>query len=247
MSTRQPVLEVRALRKSFGGVVAVDGCSLAVQPNTITALIGPNGSGKTTVFNLITGMIRSDSGEVWLSGERIDALTASQRVYKGVARTFQITRLFRQMTVLENVVAPLRSFSWRQLLSSAVSGHERERAEEMLQVVGMAEFINRRAGELSYGQQKLVELAQILTLDPAVILLDEPAAGINPVLVERMAAIVRRLHAEGKSFLVVEHNMPFVMDLCDPVLVLARGVLISQGPPGVVQEDAAVLEAYLGA
>jgi branched-chain amino acid transport system permease protein len=148
--------------------------------------------------------------------------------------------------VLENVVAPLHSFSWRQLGTVAVTGPEAERAEELLDFVGMRRFVDRRAEELSFGQQKLVELAQVLMLDPKLILLDEPAGGINPTLVSHMAEMIRELNRRGTTFLVVEHNMPLVLGLCDPIHVLARGTCICSGTPEAVQGDPAVLDAYLG-
>jgi branched-chain amino acid transport system permease protein len=240
------LLEVRGLSKRFGGVRAVDDLSFAVREGTITALIGPNGSGKTTAFNLVDGMMRANKGEVWLDGRRIDRCDAWERAHLGLGRTFQITRLFREMTVLENVVAPLRRFSWRQLAADAVAGHEAARARELLEFVGMEPFADRPARELSFGQQKLVELAQVLMLDPKLILLDEPAGGINPTLIERLVERIRELNARGTTFLIVEHNMPLVADLCDPVIVLARGTKIAEGPASEIQRDPAVLDAYLG-
>jgi branched-chain amino acid transport system permease protein len=151
------------------------------------------------------------------------------------------------MTVLENVVAPLRDFKWRQLAADAVAGHEAERAMELLDFVGMVRHADERAGALSFGQQKLVELAQILMLEPKLIMLDEPAGGINPTLIERMAEKIRELNAElGTTFLIVEHNMPLVAELCDPVIVLARGARIAAGPAARIQRDPLVLDAYLG-
>jgi branched-chain amino acid transport system permease protein len=150
------------------------------------------------------------------------------------------------MTVLENVVAAQRSFSWQQLGRIAVSGPEAKAAEELLEFVGMRDFRDQKAHALSYGQQKLVELAQILMLDPKLILLDEPAGGINPVLIERMAEMIRELNSFGKTFLIVEHNMPFVLDLCDPIHVLARGATMATGTPEQIQADPAVIDAYLG-
>jgi ABC-type branched-subunit amino acid transport system ATPase component/ABC-type branched-subunit amino acid transport system permease subunit len=242
----RPLLEVRGVRKRFGGLAALDGCALSVPQGSITALIGPNGSGKTTLFNVIDGTMPSDAGEVWFDGKRIDGVHPWARAHAGIARTFQITRLFRELTVLENVVAPLRSFSWRRLGADAVSGPEAARAEELLEFVGMRRFASLRAGSLSYGQQKLVEFAQVLMLEPKLILLDEPAGGINPTLIEHMAELIRELNHQGTTFLIVEHNMPLVLGLCNPVHVLARGACLCSGTPEVVQHDPAVLHAYLG-
>ncbi|MDQ4053722.1 MAG: branched-chain amino acid ABC transporter ATP-binding protein/permease [Actinomycetota bacterium] len=242
----RPLLEVRDLRRSFGGVNAVDGASFVVPEGSITGLIGPNGSGKTTIFNLVDGTFKADGGEILLAGERIDGMPSWKRAHRGLGRTFQITRLFGEMTVLENVVAAQRSFSLRQLGKIAVSGAEARAAEELLEYVGMRAFRDQRARALSYGQQKLVELAQILMLDPKLIMLDEPAGGINPVLIERMSEMVRELNSYGKTFLIVEHNMPFVLGLCDPVHVLARGRTMASGTPEEIQADPAVIDAYLG-
>jgi branched-chain amino acid transport system ATP-binding protein/branched-chain amino acid transport system permease protein len=242
----RPLLEVRGVAKRFGGLAALDGCAIAVPEGSITALIGPNGSGKTTLFNVIDGTMSPDAGEVWFDGRRIDKLNPWTRAHAGIGRTFQITRLFREMTVLENVVAPLRSFSWRRLGADAVSGPEAARAEELLEFVGMQRFAAMRAGSLSFGQQKLIELAQILMLDPKLIMLDEPAGGINPTLIDHIAEMIRELNAQGKTFLIVEHNMPLVLGLCNPVHVLARGACLCSGTPDLVQHDPAVLDAYLG-
>lgn len=242
----RPLLELEGLSRRFGGLTAVDECSFTVREGTRTALIGPNGSGKTTVFNLVTGMMRPDAGSIRLDGERIDGMLAWNRAYLGLGRTFQITRLFPQLTVVENVVAPLREFRWRGLVADAVTGPEAERAEELLEFVGMADLAKQPAGQLSFGQQKLVELAQVLMLEPRLVLLDEPAGGVNPGLIDRISELIRALNNKGITFLIVEHNMPVVLGLCDPILVMARGRVIAEGDPSTIQNDPAVLDAYLG-
>jgi ABC-type branched-subunit amino acid transport system ATPase component/ABC-type branched-subunit amino acid transport system permease subunit len=246
LAAGEPLLEIRGAAKRFGGLVAVDGADLTVRKGTITALIGPNGSGKTTLFNLITGNMAADAGEIRFEGKRIDKLPPWKRGHLGLGRTFQTTRLFNEMTVLENVVAPLPDGRWRTMFADAVSGDEADRARELLDVVGLGRFAAQRAGDLSYGQMKLVELAQVLMLEPKLILLDEPAGGVNPSLLGRLTEVIRELNARGISFLVVEHNIPMVLDLCDPVIVFSRGRPIAEGHPHEIRHDPVVLDAYLG-
>lgn len=224
----------------------MDGADLVVRRGTITGLIGPNGSGKTTLFNLVTGTLRADAGEITFEGRRIDRMPPWERCHLGLGRTFQTTRLFGGMSVLENVVAPLPDGRWRTAVRGGVTGAEAGRARELLDFMGLGRFAEEPAGSLSYGQQKLVELAQILMLDTRLILLDEPAGGINPALVEHLKGIIRQLADQGVSFLLVEHNIPLVLDLCDPVVVFSQGRPIAEGPPGLIRDDPAVLEAYLG-
>jgi branched-chain amino acid transport system permease protein len=169
-----------------------------------------------------------------------------RRGHLGLGRTYQVTRLFPDMTVRENVVAPLPDSRWRTLVSGATRGHEAARASELLDVVGLGRFADQRAGALSYGQQKLVELAQTLMLQPRLILLDEPASGVNPSLLDRLTDVIRELNADGITFLIVEHNIPWVLDLCRRAVVFSRGAPIAEGTPDSIRQDPAVLDAYLG-
>jgi branched-chain amino acid transport system permease protein len=246
VTPRRALLEVDGLAKRFGGVAAVDLCSFTVGEGGLTGLIGPNGSGKTTTFNLVTGMVRGDGGSIRFDGRRIDRVLPWERAHLGLGRTFQVTRLFPRMTVLENLVAPLRAFSWPHLAADAVSGAEARRAEELLDLVGLAPLAAEPAGRLSFGQRKLAELAQVLMLEPRLVLLDEPAGGVNPGMIEHIAELLLELNRQGITFLIVEHNMPMVLELCDPILVMARGRVIAEGAPRAIQRDPAVLDAYLG-
>jgi branched-chain amino acid transport system ATP-binding protein len=241
------LLEVRGLSKSFGGIRAVDGCSFAVEEGSITALIGPNGAGKTTVFNLISGLHRPDAGAILFDGARIDGLAPHRVTRKGVARTFQISRDLAGLSVLENVIVQAPAQGALHLLKPSMSAEERDRALDLLRFVGIAELAGEPAAKLSYGQKKLLELAGCLMANPRLVLLDEPAGGINPALLEVIVDRVRQLRAQGVTFLIVEHNMDVVMNLCDPVVVMAYGRFLAHGSPDAIQSDPAVLEAYLGA
>ena len=230
----------------FGGLLALDKVSVSIRRGSITALIGPNGSGKTTLFNVIDGTYTPTAGRVLLEGADVSGLNRTRRTFKGIGRTYQLPRLFNSMTALENVVAVNSSFSIRRLARSAVSGDEAARAIELLEFVGLGGYVHAKATDMSYGQRKLVELAQVLMLDPAIILLDEPAAGINRALLERLSGLITALHESGRTIVIVEHDMEFVLSLADHVTVLARGQVVATGDPSQVSSDPHVLDAYLG-
>src|ERR1700716_3560056 len=239
-------LKVTGMGKSFGGIRALDDCSFALAAGQITALIGPNGSGKTTAFNCISGFYAPDRGSVVLGERDISGWSPSRIVHQRLARTFQITRVFKRMSVLENMVVPVRRTGLKAMFWDGIQGHERVRAERLLEFVGLGRFIDDEAGHLSFGQQKLLELAAALMAEPEIMLLDEPSGGLNPIMIDRLAGYIRELNQLGVTFLIVEHNMGFVMRLADEVVVLHHGSVISHGGPAHVRADPAVLEAYLG-
>ena len=239
------LLRVAGLRKSFGGVTAVDDCSFGVAEGTVTALIGPNGSGKTTLFDLVTGYQRPDEGRVVFDGREVTGRGPGRLYRAGLSRTFQQARVFPQLTVVENLVVAA-GHRWWQLASRRVSATDRAQAARLLAEFDLTGEADRPAAELSYGRRKLLEFAAVLMSAPRLVLLDEPTAGVNPVLVERMERHVRDRHAAGVTFLIVEHDLSFVMRLCDPVIVLDAGRPISQGDPALIRADPRVIDAYLG-
>lgn len=230
------ILQVRNLVKRFGGVTAVNGVSLSLEAGKIYGLIGPNGSGKTTLFNCITGIERRDSGAVGFKGRRIDGLKPHQIFHRGLGRTFQIIRVFPELTALENLL----------VVTTGDFPQSRKRAEELLRFVKLENLADEYAGNLSYGQQKLVEFIRVLMTDPELILLDEPAAGVNRTLLNELLEAVKALRDRGKTIFLVEHDMKVVMGLCETVFVLDHGEKLAEGPPGVIQADERVIEAYFG-
>lgn len=240
------LLAAQGICKAFGGIRALDTCSISVEEGSITGLIGPNGSGKTTMFNVITGYERSDSGQVMFQGQNITNASPAKIFRLGIGRTFQLTRIFPRMTVMENMHVAVQRNDLKGLLSRWSMSHEQQRALELLDFVGLARLKDDLAGTLSFGQKKLLEFACILIAEPKVILLDEPAGGVNPTMVNYLAERIRTLNQRGITFLVVEHNMEFVMSLCSKVMVMHRGTRIAEGTPAEVRSNPAVLEAYLG-
>jgi neutral amino acid transport system ATP-binding protein len=242
------LLEVEGVRKSYGGIQALAGCELTVEWGEIAGLIGPNGSGKTTLFNVITGYERVREGTVRLDGNVITNLLPYRIFNRGVGRTFQLTRVFGRMTVMENmlVATPHERSWWGVAWRRAGSQGERKRAMELLEYVGIARLAGEPAANLSYGQRKLLELAYVLMSEPELLLLDEPAGGVNPTLLNAIGDHIKELNQQGRTFLVVEHNMEFVMGLCDRVTVMDHGSMLVSGRPEEVRGDPRVLDAYLG-
>jgi branched-chain amino acid transport system ATP-binding protein len=250
----EPLLQLEGVNRSFGGLKAVDDVGFSLEPGTITALIGPNGAGKSTLFHCVSGFIRPDSGSVRFDGRTVTRRSAHARAKLGMVRTFQIPTAFNRLTVFENVELAARDQPADRLTGALVPGlgrlrrtSIRERAADLLETFGLAEKADNLAGELSGGQRKLLEFARVLMTGPRLLLLDEPLAGVNPALGERLFEHVERLRADhGMTFLFVEHDIRTVMDHSDRVLVMAQGALIADGDPEAVRSDAAVVEAYLG-
>jgi branched-chain amino acid transport system ATP-binding protein len=253
--TTVPILETRNLTKDFGSFRAVDSVSMTIKAGSITGLIGPNGAGKSTFFNILTGVLPPTAGQVFLNGRDITGHSPDALFQKKLARTFQIPRPFKRMSVLENVMlAPLAQIGegiFGPFLSAAKMRAQEEkvrvRALELLEFVTLGKLADQAAGRISGGQTKLLELARVLMGDPAVILLDEPAAGVNPSLTRVLIERIEELNRQGKTFVIIEHDMDFIMRHCDPVIALAEGSIVFQGTAEQAQNSPTLLDAYLGA
>lgn len=251
-----PILAVEEIRKTFGGVTALDGASLTVAPESLTGLIGPNGAGKSTTFDVISGVLEPDGGRVTYGGVDITGWDLHESSSNGLVRTFQIAREFENMTVLENMMLPPLGQSgertWRSILPGVRQGVKQEeqavfeRAWETLEFFDIDHLALAEAGTLSGGQRKLLELARALMLDPQVLLLDEPFAGVNPSLERKLLDRIEDLREGGRTFLLVEHDMDLIMEHCERVIVMHQGRTLVEGPPAEVRSEEAVIEAYLG-
>ena len=248
------LLSIRGVTKRFGGFTAVDAMSFDLSPGVIGGLIGPNGAGKTTLFNTLAGLMRPDEGQVLLDGMPIQILPPHRIFSSGLSRTFQIPRPFPEMSVLENVMmVPLNQAGelfWNNWIRPGLVAREerkaRERASEIIEFCGLTRVRGDQADTLSGGQLKLLELARVLMADPKIILLDEPAAGVNPSLMVTLVDKIKTLNERGYTFLIIEHNMDVVMSICDPIMVMSQGKLLYQGDADGARKDPKVLDAYLG-
>jgi branched-chain amino acid transport system ATP-binding protein len=244
-----PLLKVSGLKKAYGAIRAVDGVSFEVMPGEIFGVIGPNGSGKTTMFNSVLGQIEPDEGAIELKGKDITKLSPQQLNQQGVGRTFQTLQVFPKMTVRDNLLVAAQEHQgsmWSRMFAPGDSGLT-AKADALIDQFRIRAVADKKAGELSYGQQKLVDIAMAFMSDPDLVLLDEPCAGVNPSLVGGIGMLLKELNqTRSGSFVVIEHNMDFVMDLCHRILVMVEGRVLAVGTPAEIRGNKAVLDAYLG-
>lgn len=254
MTPADYILMTKSVTKTFGGIRAVDRCTVSVRSGTITGLIGPNGAGKTTLFNMIIGLYAPEAGTIVFEGERIDGRPAYEIVERGVVKTFQIPREFRRLTVLENLLVSSPRHPGENPVSALIGrrkvwDHEdaiRKKALDLLALVELEPLSDAYASDLSGGQKKLLELARALMTEPNLVLLDEPVAGVNPILTMKLLGLLKDLRSQGKTFFMIEHDMDVVMKQCDRVIAMHQGRPIAEGIPEEIRGDAKVLEAYLG-
>ena len=245
----EPLLRVSGVAKAFGSIRAVDGVDLQVNRGEVLGLIGPNGSGKSTLFNCILGQLTPDAGEVRFKGETVSGLDPTQLNRRGIGRTFQLLQVFPTLSVRDNLIVAGQEHNGSLIgrLFQKPDAGQRERADELLELFRLTRLADEPAGALSYGQQKLLDIAMAFTASPELVLLDEPAGGVNPTMLGDVEDLLRRLNEEqGATFVVIEHNMSFVMGLSHRVAVLAQGKLLAEGSPEEIRANPAVIEAYLG-
>jgi len=244
-----PLLKVTGLKKAYGAIQAVGGVSFEVMPGEIFGVIGPNGSGKTTMFNSVLGQITPDEGKIELNGHDITSLSPQQLNQRGVGRTFQTLQVFGKMTVRDNLLVAAQEHQgsmWSRMFSPGDSGMG-AKADALIDQFRIRHVADKKAGDLSYGQQKLVDIAMAFMSEPDLVLLDEPCAGVNPSLVGGISSLLKQLNQKQKgSFVVIEHNMDFVMDLCHRVMVMVEGEVMAIGTPAEIRANRQVLDAYLG-
>jgi branched-chain amino acid transport system ATP-binding protein len=248
------ILTIRDLHKNFGGLEALDGVSFDIEERTVTALIGPNGSGKTTLFNVVTGIYTPDKGDINFCGDRLNGLKPHQILLKGLGRTFQITRTFPRMTVLENMLVAPKGQVGENIVAVFLKRDEVAEQEDILvkEALDLLKFLeidhvcNEYAASLSGGQLKLLELGRILMAHPKMILLDEPVAGVNPTLAQKIFDRILELGKRGLTFLIVEHNMDVIMSFCDKIHVMNKGQIVAEGSPEEIQNNEEVVDIYLG-
>ena len=240
------MLKINEATKSFAGIVAVDKCSFEIKQGTISALIGPNGAGKTTMFNCISHICHIDSGQIFYNNHRLDLMPTHKIARLGIGRSFQITRTLDQLSVTENLVLHTAGGIGSHLFHQDITTENRLKACEVMEFLGISTLADVDMGELSFGQKKLLDLGAVLMADPDLILLDEPAAGVNLRLLEDIINKLEILKNQGKTILLIEHNMDLVMGISDEVIVMSAGNVIAQGKPSEIQKNTEVLEAYLG-
>lgn len=248
------ILSVRGIKKRFYGLTALNGVDIDIDQGEMVGLIGPNGSGKTTLFNCVMGIVRPDAGHITFDGGDITALRTHEIALRGISRTFQLVNVFPKMTVLDNMLVSVQAHHGDRLFGSflglssvrEIEEHATQRANNLLNMVGIDHLRNELARNLSYGQQKLLEIAMAVMVGPKLMLLDEPAAAVNPVMIGKIMDVIRALNKEGQTFFIIEHNMDVVMNLCGRIVALDHGEKIAEGPPAEIREDERVIDAYFG-
>ncbi|MFH1358273.1 MAG: ABC transporter ATP-binding protein [archaeon] len=243
------MLKITNLKKHFGGIKAVDNASFEIKDNKITALIGPNGSGKTTIFNLTTGTLKPDSGEIYFNKQDITKMKIHKISNLGISRLFQQARLFDNLSVKENLLLALSNKDtefWKNLINYKFSQEDYNKVKKTAELVGITDFMNKQAGELSFGQKRLVEITRAIINPHKLLMLDEPVAGVNPKLRKQISDLLTKLKKQGETVLLIEHDMNFTLGIADHVIVMDEGKVIAEGSPSEIKNNKAVLEAYLG-